>query len=55
MGMFGYLSLGKFVDGKAGSNLLKRFSAGGVDLLVLFVNGDDGSNPVKQISSGEVP
>ena len=29
------LLLGTFVDGKAGSNLLRRFSAGGVQLLVL--------------------
>ena len=40
MGMLGDPLLGKFVDGKAGSNQLKPFSAGGVQLLVLFVNWD---------------
>ena len=40
--MLGDSLLGKFVDTKAGSNLLKPFSAGGVQLLVLFVNGHVG-------------
>ena len=33
MGMFGYLSLGKFVDGKAVSNPLKLFLGGGCGLV----------------------